>query len=93
MAAPVVSGTVALMLQANPALTPNAVKAILQFTAEISCGYDPLTEGAGFLNARGRRRAREYLASRRQVRIPTRPAGEPHSSGATSWCGRPTHRR
>ena len=35
MAAPVVSGTVALMLQANPALTPNAVKAILQYTAEV----------------------------------------------------------
>ena len=34
MAAPVVAGTVALMLEANPALTPNAVKAILQYTAE-----------------------------------------------------------
>ena len=34
MAAPVVSGTVALMLQANPQLTPNLIKAILQFTAE-----------------------------------------------------------
>ena len=34
MAAPVVAGTVALMLQANPALTPNAVKAALQFTAQ-----------------------------------------------------------
>ena len=34
MAAPVVTGTVALMLQANPSLTPNAVKAILQYTAQ-----------------------------------------------------------
>ena len=34
MAAPVVSGTVALMLQANPTLTPNLVKAILQYTAQ-----------------------------------------------------------
>src|SRR5207248_1021474 len=48
MAAPVVAGTVALMLQANPALTPNAVKAILQYTSETYDGYDPLTEGAGF---------------------------------------------
>ena len=53
MAAPVVSGTVALMLQANPALTPNAVKAILQYTAESSPNYDVLTQGAGFLDAQG----------------------------------------
>jgi serine protease AprX len=53
MAAPVVSGTIALLLQANPALTPNAVKAILQYTAEVYPGYDPLTQGAGFLNAEG----------------------------------------
>jgi serine protease AprX len=53
MAAPVVAGTVALMLQANPALTPNAVKAILQYTAQTLPEYDPLTEGAGLVNARG----------------------------------------
>jgi serine protease AprX len=53
MAAPVVTGTVALMLQANPALTPNLVKAILQYTAEHRSRYDALTQGAGFLNARG----------------------------------------
>jgi subtilisin family serine protease len=53
MASPVVSGTIALMLQANPALTPNLVKAILEFTAETHTSYDGLTEGAGFLNARG----------------------------------------
>jgi serine protease AprX len=53
MAAPVVTGTVALMLEANPALTPNAVKAILQYTAEAHPGDDALSQGAGFLNARG----------------------------------------
>jgi hypothetical protein len=53
MAAPVVTGTVALMMQANPALTPNLVKAILQYTAEHKSRYDDLTQGAGFLNARG----------------------------------------
>jgi hypothetical protein len=53
MASPVVSGTIALMLQADPALTPNLVKAILEFTSESRSGYDGLTEGAGFLNARG----------------------------------------
>src|SRR4030095_13913118 len=51
-ATPVVSGTIALMLQANPALTPNAVKAILQYTAQRYSG-NALTQGAGFLNAKG----------------------------------------
>jgi serine protease AprX len=53
MAAPVVAGTVALMLQANPALTPNQVKAVLQYTSQVHSRYDPLTQGAGFLNAKG----------------------------------------
>jgi hypothetical protein len=53
MAAPVVSGTVALMLQANPNLTPNLVKAILQYTAQEYSGYKALRQGAGFLNTLG----------------------------------------
>ncbi|HXG57152.1 MAG TPA: S8 family peptidase [Vicinamibacterales bacterium] len=53
MSAPVVAGTVALMLQANPSLTPNLVKAILQYTAERSARYESSAQGAGFLNARG----------------------------------------
>ena len=52
MASPVVAGTVALMLQANPNLKPNLVKAILQYTAQTR-HYDALTQGAGFLNAEG----------------------------------------
>ena len=53
MAAPVVSGTIALMLQANPNLTPNLVKGILQYTAQHYPGNKPLEEGAGFLNSYG----------------------------------------
>ena len=68
MASPVVSGTIALMLQANPALTPNLVKAILQYTAEAKRRYDALTQGGGFLNARGAvelaQRARRRRADR-----------------------------
>ena len=52
MAAPVVTGTVALMLQANPGLTPNLVKAILQYTAQ-KYAYNALTQGAGFINSHG----------------------------------------
>jgi serine protease AprX len=61
MAAPAVAGTVALMLQANPSLTPNLVKAILQFTSQEYPGYDALTQGAGFLNARGAVVLAEYF--------------------------------
>jgi hypothetical protein len=63
MAAPVVTGTVALMLQANPTLTPNAVKAILQYTAQVYPGFDALTQGAGFLNARGAVELARFLAA------------------------------
>lgn len=63
MAAPVVTGTVALMLQANPAMTPNQVKAILQYTAQVYGRYDPLTQGAGFLNAKGAVTVARFLAA------------------------------
>ena len=53
MAAPVVAGTVALMLEANPTLTPNLVKAILQYTAQAQPGVDYMTQGGGFLNTKG----------------------------------------
>jgi serine protease AprX len=74
-ATPVVSGTVALMLQANPALTPNAVKAILQFTSQNYDGYDALTQGAGFLNAYGAIELSRYFAQ---------PSSVPYPS-ATAW--------
>ena len=78
MSAPVASGTVALMLQANPALTPNAVKAILQYTAQPRSGYDMLTQGAGLLNARGAVELAAYFAS---------PLLHPYPS-TTGWGGR-----
>jgi serine protease AprX len=63
MATPVVSGTVALMLEANPTLTPNAVKAILQYTAQKYTAYDVLTQGTGFLNAEGAVELARYFTS------------------------------
>ncbi|HLG60119.1 MAG TPA: S8 family serine peptidase [Vicinamibacterales bacterium] len=63
MAAPVVSGTVALMLEANPRLTPNAVKAILQYTAQAKSGQDVLAQGGGFLNAKGAVRLARFFAA------------------------------
>ena len=58
MSAPVVSGTVALMFQANPALTPNAVKAILQYTARGVRRVRPPHAGRGLRQCRRRRGAR-----------------------------------
>jgi serine protease AprX len=62
MAAPVVAGTVALMLEANPSLTPNLVKAMLQYTAQVYTGYDYLTQGAGFVNTLGAVRLARFFA-------------------------------
>lgn len=63
MSAPLVSGSVALMLQANPHLTPNLVKAILQYTAQVYTGYDALTQGAGFVNTKGAVDLARFFAS------------------------------
>jgi serine protease AprX len=53
MAAPMVAGTAALMLDANPKLTANTVKGVLQFTAQRIAETDTLTQGAGYLNVMG----------------------------------------
>jgi len=63
MSAPVVSGTVALMLEANPKLTPNAVKAILQYTAQLKSSTSMLVQGAGMLNASGAVRLSKFFAA------------------------------
>jgi serine protease AprX len=67
MASAVTTGSVALLLEANrsangypahPSPTPNAVKAILQYTSvgihdDAGIEYNPLRKGAGALNAKG----------------------------------------
>src|SRR5262249_30848554 len=53
VSAPMVSGAAALILQANPSLTPNLVKAILMYSAQPLKGYNTLEQGAGQLNIDG----------------------------------------
>ena len=52
-AAPLVSGTAALLLQVNPTLTPGLVKAILMYAAQPIPGFNLLEQGAGLLNVEG----------------------------------------
>ncbi len=66
MAAPVVAATVALLLEANPSLTPNAVKAILQYTAQLHESDPLLAQGAGMLNAHGAIRLARFFANPRK---------------------------
>jgi len=53
MATPVVSGAAALLLQANPKLTPNMVKMILMYTAQQLPGFNTFEQGAGQVNLEG----------------------------------------
>ncbi|MGA9773511.1 MAG: S8 family serine peptidase [Blastocatellia bacterium] len=62
-AAPHVSGTIALMLQANPALQVDDIKAILEDTATPMLGYKRYEVGAGYLNTYAAVRKAEYATS------------------------------
>lgn len=50
MATPFIAGTVALMLDADPTLTPDEVKSILTQTATRMPGYQDFEVGAGYVN-------------------------------------------
>src|SRR6267143_3232088 len=52
-ALPILAGAAALLLQANPGLTPPLIKAILQYTAQPLPGFNLLEQGAGLLNVDG----------------------------------------
>lgn len=66
MATPHVAGVVALLLEANSALTPDQVKAILRATATPMAGYEEHEVGAGYVNA---------LAALDSVRTPAKSYG------------------
>src|SRR5436190_6944338 len=53
MATPIAAGAAAVMLQANPNLTPSLVKAILMFTAQPLAGANTFEQGAGEINIDG----------------------------------------
>ncbi len=51
MSTPFVAGTVALMLDADPTLTPDEIKQIITDTASRMPGYEDYEVGAGYLNS------------------------------------------
>src|SRR5215210_2389272 len=77
---PVVAGAAALMLQVNPKLTPNMIKAILMYTAQPLAGFNMLEQGAGQLNVEGAVRLAKLV--RTDLTNQT-PAGAPMLMSAT----------
>jgi hypothetical protein len=73
------------MLQANPALTPNA-EGDHPLAAQVRGWHDPLTRGGGFLNAEGAVRLAEYLRDPSTESYPDSTNWSGGSSGATSSC-------
>src|SRR4030095_10036959 len=53
MATPAGEAAAPLMLQANPTLTPNLVKALLMYSAQPLAGFNMLEQGAGEINIEG----------------------------------------
>ena len=80
MATPVAAGAAALVLQANPQLTPNLVKAVLMLTAQPLAGFNTLEQGAGELNVEG---AVRLSKSVRSDLSNSTPLGSPLLVGAT----------
>ena len=78
-ATPFVTGTVALMLQANPNLTPNLVKAIIEYTAAQQPGISALRQGAGFMNTSGAvQLAKFYATAKPGAALPIDPSWSRH---------------
>ena len=83
MATPVVSGAVALLLQRQPSLTPDQVKALLVGTAQqfgqdsTATLPDPTARGAGLLDALAAVSSSGFSATTSGGALPTAPLSEP----------------
>src|SRR5438477_63105 len=83
MATPVVSGAVALLLQRQPSLTPDQVKALLVGTAQqfgqdsTATLPDPTARGAGLLDALAAVSGSGFSATTSGGALPTAPLSEP----------------
>ncbi len=79
VSSPLVAGAVALVLQANPKLTPNMVKMVLSYTAQQLKGVNTLEQGAGSVKYRGCSAAGEGCPNGSlKLNTPWRSAAEDH---------------
>lgn len=78
------AGAAALLFQINPKMTPNMVKAFMQYTAQKLNGVGVLEQGAGQLNIEGAMKlaqlVRQDLSSPVQVGMPLLTGAPPSSS-------------
>jgi serine protease AprX len=88
MAAPHVSGAIALMVQANPRLTPDVIKRVLINTATPMPNFQEYAAGAGYLNARKAVETARQIENVYDYRDPE--TGEEHQvyDQTTSWTGK-----
>ncbi len=80
VAAPITAGAAALMLQANPKLTPNMVKVLLMYTAQQLPNYNTFEQGAGEINIDGAIKLAKLV---RTDLTSSTPLGTPMLTGAS----------
>ncbi len=87
MAAPHVAGAIALMVQANPALTPDVIKRVLVNTATPMPNYQEYAAGAGYLNVKAAVDQALQIKNIRSYRDPRTGKTEQVYDLTTSWTG------
>ncbi|HKZ98405.1 MAG TPA: S8 family serine peptidase [Thermoplasmata archaeon] len=84
MATPVAAGVAALVLSANPTLTPAQVKQVLSVTATPMLGYATFEVGSGFVNAEAAvRNALGLTAKAARVKLPAQMSISSDPTGGT----------
>lgn len=87
MAAPHVAGAIALMVQANPKLTPDVIKRVLINTATPMPDYQEYAAGAGYLNARKAVETAKQIKNVRTYRDPRTGAEYQVYDQTSTWTG------